>query len=220
MQATFRSAAVRVRSDLQDDRVTPATFGAALEEIPPRDRDEWLDLLWDIDEIPPDDPDLPRGCVPYLPCAVATVLDAVHQAALTCDDVFVDVGSGAGRAALLAHLKTGAGCIGLEIQPVLVRTAQGRADWLRLSRMRFVEGDAADMVRFITIGTVFFLYCPFGGARLQRFLDGLEDVARTRQIRVCCVDMPPLERPWLARIPSTASHIDVYQSTLLRQSSI
>ena len=219
-EATLHSAAVRLRSDLRSDRVTPATFGAAFAKVPPRDLDEWLDRLWDIDEIPPDDPDLPRGCVPYLPCPVATVLDAVHQADVTRDDVFVDVGSGIGRAALLAHLKTGAGCIGLEIQPVLARTAQGRADWLKLGRLRFVQGDAADMVRFIPIGTVYFLYCPFGGDRLQRFLDGLQDVARTRQIRVCCVDMPPLEVSWLAKLPSASLHIDVYQSSHMRQASI
>ncbi|HKO52454.1 MAG TPA: methyltransferase domain-containing protein [Polyangiaceae bacterium] len=194
--------------------MTPACFSAALAEVPPQDRDEWLDLLWDIDDIPADDPDLPRGCVPYLPCAVATVLEAVHQAGVTRDDVFVDVGSGAGRAALLAHLETGAGCIGLEIQPALARTAQGRADWLNLSRLRFLQGDAADMLRFIPTGTVFFLYCPFSGARLRAFLDGLEAVARARRIRVCCVDMAPLETRWLARIPSISPRIDVYQSTL------
>lgn len=214
MRSSFRNVAARLRSELRRDGVTPATFDAALSEVPPQDREEWLDLIWDIDEVPADDADLPRGCVPYLPCAVATVLDAVYQAAVTCDDVFVDVGSGVGRAALLAHLKTGAGCIGLEIQSVLARTAQGRADWLRLSRLRFVEGDAADMARFITIGTVFFLYCPFGGDRLRRFLDGVADIALTRAIRICCVDMPPLEAPWLARAPSTSSRVDVYQSTL------
>lgn len=214
LEATARGAAVRLRADLRGDGVTPASFGAALAEVPAGDRDEWLDLVWDVDEIAPDDPDLPRGCVPYLPCAVATVLDAFQQAAVTCDDIFVDVGSGAGRAALLAHLVTGAGCIGLEIQSVLARTAQARADWLSLSRLRFVEGDAAHMVRFIPLGTVFFLYCPFSGDRLRCFLDGLEDVARARRIRVCCVDMPPLEPVWLARVPSTSPRIDVYQSTL------
>ncbi|MES1157511.1 MAG: hypothetical protein ABUL67_00300 [Haliangium ochraceum] len=217
MQPTVdvRELAARLRSDLRGDRVTPATFGAALAEIPAGDRDAWLDLLWDLDEVTDDDPNLPRGCVPYLPCAAATVLEAIHQTAVTCDDVFVDVGSGAGRAALLAHLTTGAGCIGLEIQPVLARAAQGRADWLKLDRVRFLEGDAADMIRFITIGTVFFLYCPFGGDRLRRFLAGLESVALTRPIRVCCVDMPPLDAPWLTRLPATSSRIDVYHSRLL-----
>jgi hypothetical protein len=47
-------------------------------------------------------------------------------------------------------------------------------------------------LRFVVIGTVFFLYCPFGGDRLKRVLDELEAIARTRQTRVCCVGMPPL----------------------------
>jgi SAM-dependent methyltransferase len=213
VEATSRSAAERIRSELRGARLSPAAFGAALSEIPPADRDEWLDLLWGIDEIPADDPNLPRGCVPYLPCAAATVLNAVEHAGVTDHDVFVDVGSGAGRVALLAHLTTGAGCIGLEIQPALARTAQRRAEGLRLSRVRFVEGDAAEMVRFIAIGTVFFLYCPFSGVRLRRFLGGLEDVARTRPIRVCSVDMPPLEVPWLARVTTPTSRIEVYRST-------
>ena len=173
-----------------------------------------MDLLWDLDEIPDDDPELPRGCVPYLPCPVATVLEAVQRAAVTSSDVFVDVGSGTGKTALLANLLTGAACIGVEIQPALVQAARGRAAWLNLDRTRFVEGDAADLLRFITIGTVFFLYCPFGGDRVHRILDDLEVIARTRQIRVCCVHMPPLERPWLVPLPSTSVDLVVYRSTL------
>ena len=213
MQSTFRSAAGRLRSELRSGLITPVAFGAALAEVAPRDRDSWLDLLWGSAEIPLDDPSLPRGCVPYLPCPVASILDAIDQAQVTCNDVFVDVGSGLGRAAMLVHLKTGARCIGLEIQPALARIAQGRADALGLSRMQFLQGDAAELVRFI-VGTVFFLYCPFGGARLQHFLDGLEVVANTRPIRVCCVDMPPLEARWLVRAPSTSACVDVYRSAL------
>jgi ubiquinone/menaquinone biosynthesis C-methylase UbiE len=158
--------------------------------------------------------ELPLGCVPYVPCPVSTAQEALHQAAVTCDDVFVDVGSGAGRVALLAHLLTGCGSIGLEIQSGLVRAAQGRADWLNLERVRFVRGDAAKLVRFVPLGTVFFLYCPFGAAHLRGFLDGLEDRARAKQIRVCCVDMPPLTCPWLVRCSATSLRVDVYRSTL------
>lgn len=192
--------------------MTPETFTAALAEIAPDERDRWLDVLWDNHEIPGDDPDLPRGCVPYLPCPVASVLDALERAEVTRDDVFVDVGAGLGRAVLLAHLKTSASCIGLEVQATLVRNAQERADSLRLSRMRFLCCDAVESIRSLTTGTVFFLYCPFSGAHLRRFLDGLEDVARARPIRVCCVDMPPLQAEWLARMPSTLPSVDVYRS--------
>lgn len=179
-------------------------------------RDTWLDLMWDLEELPDDDPALPRGCVPYLPCPVATVLHAVRQAKVTSADVFVDIGSGTGRTALLTHALTGAGCIGIEIQPALVKAATGRAAWLNLDRVRFIQGDAVDRVRFITIGTVFFLYCPFSGIRLQRFLDALEDIARTRPIRICCVALPALNRPWLTLIPPTlsaAADVHVYRST-------
>ncbi len=216
VQPGCRNSANLVRTLLVSSEVTPAIFRSKLEDIPPRDRDSWLDLLWDLDDVPDDDPELPRGCVPYLPCPVATVLEALQRANVTSNDVFVDVGSGTGRTALLANLLTGAGCIGLEIQPALVGAARGRASWLNLDRTRFLAGDAADLLRFITVGTVFFLYCPFGGDRVNRVLDDLEEIARTRQIRICCVHVPPLDRPWLVRLPSTSAGLEVYRSTPLR----
>lgn len=127
VQPAFRNAANQVRTLLLSNLATPAIFRAKLDDIPPRDRDRWLDPLWDLQEIPDDDPELPRGCVPYLPCPVATVLEAVQRANVTCHDVFVDIGSGTGRTALLAKLLTRAGCIGLQIQPALVEAARGRA---------------------------------------------------------------------------------------------
>lgn len=213
VQLVYKSTAKQLRSLLIRDRITPAAFLAIFEEVPPQHHDAWLDLLCEIDEIPDDDPELPRGCAPYLPCAVATVVDAIGQANVTANDVFVDVGAGAGRATLLAHLLTGARGIGLEIQPTLVRAAQARSDRLKLSSTRFIQGDAATLIPSITMGTVFFLYCPFGGDRLRHFVDGLENLARSRQIRICCVDMPRLRRPWLAKLPSTSANLDVYQST-------
>lgn len=214
MQPSAQHVATALRRSLLRGALAPTAFDAALREVPVQDRDAWLDRLWDIDELPEDDPLLPRGCVPYLPCPVATVLEAVEAAAVTCDDVFVDVGAGLGRVAALTHLRTGAGCIGLEIQPGLVQAARGRAAWLNLTRLRFIEGDAPELTGVITIGTVFFLYCPFGGARLQRLVDQLEDIARTRPIRVCCVGVPPLDHRWLAPMASTSVDLTVYRSTL------
>lgn len=215
-QSGLRNAANLVRKALLDNRATPAFFRDRMAEIQPRDRDRWLDMLWDLDDIPDDDPELPRGCVPYLPCPVATVLEAVQRARVKSNDVFVDVGSGTGRTAFLADLLTGAGCIGLEIQPSLVDAARARAAWLNRERTRFVAGDATDLLRFVNIGTVFFLYCPFDGDRVDRTLDHLEEIACTRQIRICCVQMPRLERPWLARLPSGSVELDVYRSTRLK----
>lgn len=200
-----------MRSSLVRGEASPSDFRAALADVPADERDAWLDLVFDIDDLPEDDPALPRGCVPYLPCSVATVLDALREADVTGDDVFVDVGAGLGRVALLTHLVCGAGCIGLEIQPRLVKAAREHAARLNAERVRYVEGDAADLVGRAAIGTVFFLYCPFGGARLERVLDQLHDIARARQLRVCCVGMPTLDRPWLAAV-STIADLVVYRS--------
>lgn len=58
------------------------------------------------------------------------------------------------------------------------------------ARISHVEGDAAKLAGYIPIGSVFFLYCPFGGERLARVLGNLVHVARTRELRVCCIDLP------------------------------
>jgi len=170
---------------------------ASLEALPRGARDEWLDSLLGLKGLPADGTDLPRGCVPYLPCPVEVLLRAVDRAEITSEDVFVDVGSGVGRAAALVHLLTGAGAVGVEVQQELVRQSRELAAALEAPRFATVAGDAAELLRFLPTGTVFFLYCPFSGARLERVFEHLEDIARTRTIRVCCVQMPALARPWL-----------------------
>jgi predicted RNA methylase len=166
-----------------------------------------------MDEIPEDDPALPRGCVPYLPCPVTTVLEALDLAGVSRRDVFVDVGSGLGRVTALVHLLTRAACIGLEIQSRLILSARERIETLGLSDVSFVEGDAVEEVRTLTEATVFFLYCPFGGTRLARVVDDLEQLARSRPLRICCVGLPALDRPWLSPLPAATPDLTVYRAT-------
>lgn len=194
--------------------LAPAEFRTALLGVAPAERDAWLDLVFGLDAIPEDGPDLPRGCVPYLPCSVDALLRLVDHAGVHASDVFVDVGAGVGRAAALVHLLTGAPAIGIEIQRALVLASQDLTARLNVSRCAQVEGDAAQLAGLITIGSVFFLYCPFSGERLEQVLDGLEAIARTRPIRVCCVDLPPLARPWLTPASPLADDLVVYRSTL------
>lgn len=212
MDEAHRDSAERMRSLLASGPVTPAGFRAALTEVAPTDRDAWLDLVLGLDEIPDDGPELPRDCVPYLPCPVDALLRVVEHVGVQTSDVFVDIGSGVGRAAALVHLLTGASAIGLEIQPALVLASRDLRARLNVPRVAPVEGDAARLVGYITIGSIFFLYCPFSGARLEKVLDDLEQIARTRQIRVCCVDVPLPPRPWLTLASPPSGDLAVYRS--------
>jgi hypothetical protein len=214
MDEGHRENAEHVRSLLERGQQDPSMFRAALLRIPPTERDAWLDRVFGLGEIPDDGPELPRDCVPYLPCPVDALLRMVDEAPIRASDVFVDVGSGLGRSATLVHLLTGASAIGLEIQPGLVHSARDLATRLLVSRISCVEGDAATLARFITIGSVFFLYCPFSGDRLAMVLAHLELIARTRMIRVCCVDLPLLACSWLTLEPQTSLDLAIYRSTL------
>src|SRR5690348_8469755 len=158
-----RASARRIRFLIERGLVSPSTFRPALLEIAPPERDAWLNLALDLAEPPDDGPELPRGCVPYLPCPVNALLRMVDEADVRSSEVFVDVGSGVGRAATLVHLLTGAAAIGLEIQPRLASASRDLAARLPVRRVATIEGDATRMAGLLWVGSVFFLYCPFSG---------------------------------------------------------
>lgn len=180
--------------------------------MPPGERDAWVDRTLGLGAPPEDGPELPRGCVPYLPCSVDALLRLTEEAPVRAADVFVDIGAGVGRAAVLVHLLTGAAAVGIDIQPALVAAARELVSRLRLSGVSFIEGDAVTGAAALTAGSVYFLYCPFSGERLVRLLAGLEAVARTRSIRIGCVDLtlPPCR--WLRPAPPRSVDLLIYTS--------
>jgi SAM-dependent methyltransferase len=213
VEASHRESAERIRSQIESGLRDPSLFRAALLNVPPAERDEWVDRVFGLGELPDDGPELPKGCVPYLPCSVDALLRVVEHAPVRASDVFVDIGSGLGRAAALVHLLTGAGAIGIEIQPRLALSARDLAARLLVSRVSCVEGDAVKLTGFITIGSVFFLYCPFSGERLAKVLGDLEPIAHTRTIRVCCVDLPLPPFAWLTPEVTLGDDLTIYRST-------
>lgn len=192
--------------------MTPLAFRAVLTSVPVLDRDAWLDTVLELGPLPEDGPELPRGCIPYLPCPVDTLLRAAEHADIGPSDLFVDVGSGVGRAAVLMHLLTGASAVGIEIQRDLIAASRALTTRLNVTSFSVVEGDAVKLTGSITGGTVFFLYCPFGGQHLEKVLDDLEPIARARAIRVCSVNLPLPARPWLALESTAAGDLSVYRS--------
>jgi SAM-dependent methyltransferase len=214
-----RESADWVRSRIQHQQHDPEAFRTALLNVEPTERDAWLDRVLGLPDLPDDGPDLPRGCVPYFPCSVDALLRMVEQARVRSSDVFVDVGSGLGRAAAFVHLLTGAGVIGIEVQSGLVGAARDLATRLVLSRVSCIEGDAVRLTGFIATGSVFFFYCPFSGDRLVKVLGDLEVIARTRMLRVCCLDLPLPPCPWLTLESPLAGDLAIYRSNGLRRST-
>jgi SAM-dependent methyltransferase len=214
VDAGDRESAERVRSLIERGRCDPSLFRVELTRIPPVTRDAWVDQVFGLGAPPEDGPELPVGCVPYLPCSVDALLRLAEHAPVRASDLFVDVGAGVGRAAALMHLLTGAPAVGVEIQPSLVSAARALAARLRLSRVSFVEADAGQPTDAWSAGSVFLLYCPFGGDRLAKLLTNLEPVARARPIRVCCVDLPLPGCSWLEQTPPLSVDLTLYRSAI------
>lgn len=207
-------ATMRLALTASDPERRAVELRAALDTLPAEARDAWLDGVLGIDALVDDGPGLPAGCVPYFPCPIDVLSLMFDAAQVGRHDVFVDVGSGIGRATTLAHFLTGAAAIGIEVQPGLAEISRAMTRKLGADRVATIVGDASELVGFIPIGTVFFLYCPFSGARLERVLDALQSIAATRPIRICCVHLPLLNRPWLELVASPRSELAIYRSTI------
>jgi hypothetical protein len=172
----------------------------AIASVPPGAREAWVDALLGTEHLPPDVA-LPRGSVPYLPCGVDDIVAFVRELPLREEDVLVDLGSGLGRVAMLAHLLTGARAHGVEIQGHLVELANRRTAALGLDRVTFEHADVREAE---LDGTVFFLYAPFNGEMLAHVLQRLEALGQRRRFAVVTVGME-LRVPWL--VPRPSSHV-------------
>lgn len=186
----LQQRARQARADIVQGTLRSTALLAQLEAIPVTDRDVWIDDVLGIEPPPPDEP-LPRGAVPYLPCAVDDIIAMVRDVPLRPTDVLVDLGSGLGRVAILAHLLSGARACGIEIQEALVRSARARCAALGLPQVTFVHGNAAEVD---VDGTVYFLYAPFNGDLLTAVIQRLAN----RRLTIATVGVE-LDVPWLTR---------------------
>ena len=197
-----------VREEIAAGRLRGEALLERLLAVPFVDRDGWLDAALGFEELP-DDVDLPRGAVPYLPCGVDEILAMVREVPLTEDAVLVDLGSGLGRVVILAHLLSGATALGLEIQAALVERARACCGALKLNRISF---ECCDVAERRLDGSVFFLYAPFNGELLARVLVRLREVAGRRKIVVCAVGLELGEVEWLKERNRASLTLAIYDS--------
>ncbi len=210
----WKASADAVRAWITAGNQDPARFRAQLEQVPRGSRDVWVDRVFGIEHIAADGAHLPRGCSPYLPCPVDSLVRGLDLAQVRPTDVVIDVGSGVGRAALLVRLLTGASVVGIEVQPALVAQSREHLRQMNVSGVCVIEGEAAKLARYVVTATTFFLYCPFSGSRLNHFLDGIAGIAKTHALRICSVDLELPLRSWFQRLRSPHPDVSVYQSNL------
>ncbi|HYQ18007.1 MAG TPA: hypothetical protein VEQ58_19675, partial [Polyangiaceae bacterium] len=74
MHDAERQSAERFRRLIGEGHATPALLRKALSRLAPGADDAWLDFVLELEPALEDGPELPRGCVPYLPCATRALL--------------------------------------------------------------------------------------------------------------------------------------------------
>ncbi len=210
MDDALRQQATRAREAIAAGHLRGAALLDQLLAVPFRERDVWVDEALGLDDAPDDVAGLPPGTVPYLPCGVDAILHTVRDAPVGVDDVFVDLGAGLGRVAVLVHLLTGAPAIGVELQAPLVAQARALVGRLALPDVVFCAGDAA--VTEVDNGTVFFVYASFGPAALRGVLQWLERRAAHKPLVVCAVGFDIHGQAWLRPRSSTSPELALYDS--------
>ena len=110
------------------------------------------------------------------------IFELAEKGYVTPGDVFFDLGSGLGQAAILVNLLVGAKAVGVEFEPAFCSYAGECAAQLNLPNVSFINADArqADYSE----GTVFFMYTPFKGEILQDVLALLRNESLTRKIKI------------------------------------
>jgi SAM-dependent methyltransferase len=130
------------------------------------------------------DPDSARWHVVYAPAVYADIFAGLRAADVTADDVFVDLGSGLGRAVFAAAHMGVRQAVGVEYERALHEAAETNRAACRLDRsgLAFHNADARDYD--LSAVTLLFLFHPFGAPILQAVIDNLRDAPRGRRLRV------------------------------------
>lgn len=125
---------------------------------------------------------LEEEMVYYQKTPARIVFEMVEQVRFNGEDVFFDIGSGLGQAAMLVNLLAGVKVKGIEFEPVFCEYACGVNAVLNLPDVEFVNIDAREAD--YSDGTVFFMYTPFKGTMLLQVLERLRQQSVQRKITV------------------------------------
>jgi SAM-dependent methyltransferase len=144
--------------------------------------DIFINELTSFRPIPEQTRKLEAEMVFYQKTPARIIFELAEEYQFTEDDVFFDMGSGLGQAAILVNLLTGITAHGVEFEPAFCDYAKACTEQLNLPDVTFINADArkADYSK----GTVFFMYTPFKGGILQEVLEVLRKESLSRKIKI------------------------------------
>jgi hypothetical protein len=144
--------------------------------------DLFINGLLSFQPMPEPTKDLGPEMVYYQKTPTRIVFELAEKSHFVKEDVFFDLGSGLGQAAILVNLLTGVTVRGIEFEPAFCVYATDCAAALNLSNVTFINVDArkADYSE----GTVFFMFTPFRGEMLQEVLAVLRNESLLRKIKI------------------------------------
>jgi hypothetical protein len=144
------------------------------------------------------EPDAP-GANFTKPCPWLTTYRALRSLAVGSDEVLIDIGSGTGRAVVIASMFPFRRVIGVERDAALHRRALKNLAGVRLPRRAPVELVCADALECQLPDdlTVVFLYNPFAGETFRRVVEGMFASCDRVPRRLRLVYINPIEHEYL-----------------------
>ena len=218
VRAAALSAHAALRADVAGASLSRAALRRLLDDVPRLERDHFVEELLGIAYPPLEEPAPEPAPMPeliaYAPSGYDEVVHALELTGLGPGDHFLDIGSGLGKAVMLATLLTGATSHGVERDPKLHAMAEGAARSLGLLDARFERADALEMG--MPEVDVVFMYLPFTGATLARVLERLLGARRARPARsrdrfLCSAALDLARYSELTPIGSPQSWLQVYR---------
>jgi SAM-dependent methyltransferase len=195
LEAINNSLFKKLRVDIRSNRYTRNQFknligkyieinahGSRQEEAGYDNLDIFINGLLSPQAIPEQTTALEPEMVFYQKTPARIIFELVEKTFITKDDIFFDLGSGLGQAAILVNLLAGAKARGVEFEPAFCSYAGECAEQLNLPDVSFINADARQTD--YSEGTVFFMYTPFKGEILQDVLALLRNESLTRKIKI------------------------------------
>jgi SAM-dependent methyltransferase len=202
-----------VRSRIASGALRGRALREHFDEIAMLERDHYVEEVLGIAYPPLDEPALERELVSYSPSGYDEIVHALDMVRLEPGDRFFDIGSGTGKAVMLAALLCDAQGSGIDCNGALIDLARSASAALGIESASFVHGDARETP--FDDADVFFMYLPFTGRALAtvmaRLLERARlDTPRTRR-RFLCAGAVDLGRYGdLVLVGSPASWLHVY----------